>query len=70
MEEQISSMQREESLNGWMFINHLSMLMIYKLSKILKTTRLNKTQKLSHKYSISDTINHLKSIKKIRYNHT
>ena len=62
-----SHMQREESLNGWMFINHLSMLMIYKLYGILKTTPLNKKQKLSHKYSISDTVEHLKSIKKIKF---
>jgi len=63
-----SNMQREESLNGWMFINHLSMQMIYQLYKILKTTPLNKKQNLSHKYSISDTIEHLKSIKKIKFN--
>lgn len=63
-----SYMQREESLNGWMFINHLSMLIIYKLYGILKTTPLNKKQKLSHKYSISDTVEHLKSIKKIKFN--
>jgi len=63
-----SYMQREESLNGWMFINHLSMVMIYKLYGILKTTNLNKKQKLNHKYSISDTVEHLKSIKKIKFN--
>lgn len=63
-----SHMQREESLNGWMFINHLSMLSIYKLYNILKITPLNKKQTLNHKYSISDTIQHLKSIKIIRYN--
>jgi hypothetical protein len=63
-----SNMQREESLNGWMFINHLSMQIIYKLYETLKHTQLNKTQKLNHKYSIKDTIEHLKSIPKIRYN--
>jgi transposase len=63
-----SFMQREESLNGWMFINHLSMQMIYKLYGVLKTTPLNKKQKLSHKYSILDTVEHLKSIKKIKFN--
>lgn len=62
-----SNMQREESLNGWMFINHLSMLIIYKLYVILKTTPLNKKQKLNHKYSINDTIEHLKSINKIKF---
>jgi transposase len=62
-----SNMQREDSLNGWMFINHLSMLVIYKLFVILKTTQLNKKQKLNHKYSINDAIEHLKSIRKIQF---
>lgn len=62
-----SSMQRQESLNGWMFINHLSMQMIYKLYDILKNTKLNKKQNLNHKYSINDVIEHLKSIKKIKF---
>lgn len=63
-----SHMQRQESLNGWMFINHLSLLVIYKLYAILKNTPLNKTQKLNHKYSIRDAIEHLKAIKKIQFN--
>lgn len=63
-----TNMQREESLNGLMFINHISMQMIYKLYKILKITPLNKKQMLSHKYSIADAIEHLKSIKKIKFN--
>ena len=62
-----SHMQREESLNGWMFINHLSMQVIYKLYATLKNTKLNKTQTLNHKYSINDTIEYLKSIRKIQY---
>lgn len=62
-----SNMQREESLNGWMLINHLSMKIIYTLFVTLKTTSLNKTQKLNHKYSINDVIEHLKSIKKIQF---
>lgn len=62
-----SNMQREESLNGWMFVNHISMLVIYKLYLILKTIPLNKKQTLNHKYSINDTIEHLKSIKKIQF---
>ena len=61
-------MQREESLNGWMLINHISMEVIYKLYALLKDTPLNKTQKLNHKYSINDTIQHLKSIRKISFN--
>ena len=68
IEASTSHMQRQQSLNGWMFINHLSMLMIYKLYIALKTTPLNKTQKLNHKYSLNDAINHLKSIQKIQFN--
>ncbi len=67
LEASTSYMQREESLNGWMFINYLSMRIIYKLFDILKTTPLNKKQKLNHRYSINDTIEHLKSIRKIRF---
>jgi transposase len=62
-----SNMQREESLYGWMFINHLSMQVIYRLYFILKNTPLNKKQNLNHKYSINDAIEHLKSIKKIQF---
>lgn len=65
-----SHMQREESLNGWMFINHLSMQIIYQLYTTLKNTPLNKKQKLNHKYSINDTIEHLKAIKKIQFSPT
>lgn len=61
------SMQWEESLQGWMFINHISMQLIYGLFRILKTTPLNKKQMLIHKYSINDTIEHMKSIKQIRF---
>jgi len=62
-----SYMQREESLNGWMFINHISMQVIYKIYQILKTTPLNKKQMLNHRYSIKDTIEHLMTIKKIKF---
>ena len=40
---------------------------IYKIYEKLKTTPLNKTQKLNHKYSIKDTIEYLKSVKKIMF---
>lgn len=62
-----SHMQREESLEGWMFINHISMQLIYGLFRILKTTPLNKKQMMIHRYSINDTIEHMKSIKQIRF---
>ncbi|NLB86537.1 MAG: transposase, partial [Bacteroidales bacterium] len=63
----VSNMQREQSLNAWMFINHLSMIIIYKLYETLKTTPLNKKQMLNHKYSIKDVIMHLKAISKIQF---
>lgn len=63
-----SYMQREESLNAWTFINHLSMQIIYKLYLTLKQTPLNKKQKMNHKYAITDVIEHLKTIKKIQLN--
>lgn len=62
-----SYMQREESLNGWMFINHISMQVVYKIYLLLKTIPLNKKQMLNHRYSMMDTIEHLKSIKKIKF---
>jgi hypothetical protein len=63
-----SHMQRSESLNGWMFVNHISMQVIYRLFQILKTTPLNKKQMLIHHYSINDAIEHLMTIKKIKFN--
>lgn len=69
IEADCSHMQREESLNGWLFINHVSMMIIYKLFQILKTTPLNKKQNLIHHYSINDAIDHLKTIKKIKFDH-
>lgn len=62
-----SSMQRDESLKGWVFVNHISMKVIYEIYRKLKTTPLNKKQNLNHKYSIMDTINHLKTIEKVRF---
>ncbi len=49
-------MQREESFNGWMFIKHLAMLIVYRLFNKLKIIPLNKKQKLIHKYSIQDVL--------------
>jgi hypothetical protein len=62
-----SNMQRGASLNGWMFINHLSMKIIYKLFFTLKNTPLSEKQKLNHKYSIKDVIEHLKAVKIIKF---
>jgi hypothetical protein len=67
IEASCSHMQREESLEGWMLINHISMQIIYRLFGILKTTPLKKKQMLIHRYSINDAVEHLKSIKQIRF---
>lgn len=63
-----SHMQRAESLNEWMFINHISMQVIYWLFQLLKRIPLNKKQMLIHHYSINDAIDHLMIIKKIKFN--
>jgi hypothetical protein len=63
-----SHMQRAESLNGWMFVNHISMQVIYRLFQTLKTIPLNKKQMLLNQYSINDAIEHLMTIEKIKFN--
>jgi transposase len=64
----VSYMQNEDALQGWMFINHIAIQIIYVLYEKLKTTQLNKTQKANKKYSIQDTILHLSKIQKIIIN--
>ena len=68
LDAKVSYMQNEDALQGWMFINHIAMQTIYKLYQKLKTTPLNKTQKLNKKYSIQDTIYHLSKIQKVMVN--
>lgn len=50
-----------------MFINHISMQIVYKIYLLLKTIPLNKKQKLNHRYPILDTIEYLKTIKKVKF---
>ena len=38
-----------------------------KLYTVLKHTPLNKAQKPNHKYSITDTVEHLETVKKIKF---
>jgi transposase len=53
-------MQNEETLNGWLFINHLALLAVYKIYNMLLD------KKLIAKYSIHDFVQHLIEIRTVR----
>lgn len=55
-------MQNDEALEGWMFINHLALLIHHKIYSLLKE------KKLIKKYSIRDFIEYLSDIKKVKIN--
>jgi transposase len=55
-------MQNDEALEGWMFINHLALLIHHKIYSLLKN------EKLICKYSIRDFIEYLADVKKVRIN--
>ncbi len=55
-----SYMQNERSLEGWLFLNHISIITIYKIYALLK-----KNDLLS-RYSPADLMEHLKYIFKIK----
>jgi transposase len=55
-------MQNDEALEGWMFINHLALLIHHKIYSLLKE------KKLICKYSIRDFIEYLSDIKKVKIN--
>lgn len=55
-------MQNEETLQGWMFINHLTLQWYYIIYKMLKENE------LLGKYSVNDMIVHLKEVRKVRIN--
>ena len=50
-------MQNEEALQGWMFINHTAMQIVYSIFEQLKGAKLTK------KHSIADAVMHLSNIK-------
>ena len=60
LEQDKSYMQNEKSLESWAFINHLALMLNYKIYNLL---RINK---LLSKYSVSDFISHLKYIFKVK----
>jgi transposase len=55
-------MQNDEALEGWMFINHLALLVHHKIYSLLKE------KKLISKYSIRDFIEYLADVKKVKIN--
>lgn len=55
-------MQNDEALEGWMFINHLALLIHHKIYSLLKK------EKLISIYSIRDFIEYLSDIKKVKIN--
>jgi transposase len=57
-----SYMQNEQSLEAWMFINHIALQWYYKIYQLLKMNNLN------HKFSPMDLLLFLKDIKKVKIN--
>ena len=57
-----SYMQNEDTLQGWIFVNHLALLAVYKIYHILQD------KKLISKYSIWDFIQHLLEIRAVKIN--
>ena len=55
-------MQNEKSLEAWAFINHISLLLNYKIYNLLRDSKKIK------KYSIDELISHLKYIFKAKIN--
>ncbi len=57
-----SYIQNEQALEAWAFLNHISLMMIYKIYSLLKD------KKQLSKYSSDDLISHLKYIHKVKIN--
>jgi len=53
-------MQNEKSLEAWAFINHISLLLCYKIYNLLRE------KQLIAKYSVADFLDHLKYISKVK----
>ena len=62
LEADSSYMQDEKALEAWAFMNHISLMMMYRIYSLLKET------KLLSKHSAADLIEHLKYIHKVRIN--
>ena len=57
-----SYMQDEDALESWAFINHIALMLCYRLFRVIKD------HGLTSKYSVEDLIEYLKSITKIKIN--
>ena len=55
-----SYMQDEDALESWAFINHIALMLCYRLFRVIKD------HGLTSKYSVEDLIEYLKSVTKIR----
>ena len=55
-------MQHDDALQGWVFINHIALQIVYQIFLDLKTNKLNK------KNSIADFVMHLANIKRTTIN--
>ena len=55
-------MQNDDALQGWVFVNHIAMQIVYQIFLDLKTNKLNK------KHSIADFVMHLANIKRTTIN--
>ena len=62
LEQDKSYMQNEKSLEAWAFINHISLLLNYKLYNLLRDSKKIK------KHSIDELVSHLKYISKAKIN--
>ena len=60
LEQDKSYVQSQRAMEGWAFINHVSLLLCYKLYNLLRE------KKLLSRFSVTDLITHLKYIHKIR----
>ena len=60
LEQDKSYMQSQNSMEGWAFINHISLLLCYKLYNLLRE------KDLLSKFSVPDFISHLKYIHKVK----
>jgi hypothetical protein len=55
-------MRDDDALEGWLFINHLALLVHHKIYALLKEN------KLIRKYSVRDFIEYVADVKKIKIN--
>jgi len=60
LEQDKTFMQNEKSLETWAFINHISLILCYKVYNLLRD------KKVISKYSVADFLEHLKYISKVK----